>query len=212
MVTSARSRPRSTPLAIIEAAERLFGDFGVEGVSIRQIGLEAKVANKSAVSYHFGDRADLVRAIWAHRLPVLEARRQALLADLREQGLPEDVRALVRVLILPNYELVDQEGRRRYAAFFRNVMRWREGRILRAQEMAATPASRQTLDLLKAQSGGVPEDVFEWRLGYATGAFLDMVVDRDHDLREGRPVLPEQQFLDEGIEMIVAVCLRSTAR
>lgn len=56
-------------MAGLDAAECLFGALGIEGVSIRQIGLAAMVANKSTISYHFGDRADLVNAIWACRLP-----------------------------------------------------------------------------------------------------------------------------------------------
>lgn len=199
---------KSTPMAIIEAAERLFGDYGIEGVSIRQIGLEAKAGNKSAVSYHFGDRADLVLAIWAHRLPVLEARRQELLAELRAEGLTGDARAIARVLTLPNYELVDGEGRRRYAAFFRSTMRWAEGRELRAREMATTPASAEAIDLLTAALPGVPADLLHYRLAYGSGAFMDMIVDRERAIHAGEPVMPEVEFLAEAMDMIAAVCSR----
>lgn len=195
-------------MAIIEAAERLFGDYGIEGVSIRQIGLEAKAGNKSAVSYHFGDRADLVVAIWAHRLPVLEARRQELLAELRAQGLTGDVRAIARVLTLPNYELVDGEGRRRYAAFFRSAMRWAQGQELRQREMTLTPASAEAIDLLVAALPGVPPDLLHYRLGYAAGAFMDMIVDRERAIHAGEPVMPQAQFLAEAMDMIAAVCSR----
>jgi AcrR family transcriptional regulator len=165
----------------LEIAERLFGDYGVEGVSIRQIGLEAKAANKSAVSYHFGGRADLVRAIWMHRLPILDQMRRALL---------------------------DKIGMHRYAAFLRSVMRWREGRILRAQEMHASPASQEGLEMLSALAANIPPGLLRWRLSYAAIAFLDMIVDRDHDLEEGHLVLPESRFLQEAIDMVVAHCFR----
>jgi AcrR family transcriptional regulator len=210
-MTSAISRNRSTTLAIIESAERLFGDYGIEGVSIRQIGLEAKVGNKSAISYHFGDRADLVRAIWADRLPVLDKMRRAILDEIVAQGQTRDRHAVIRALVLPNYQLVDGAGVHRYAAFLRSVMRWREGRILRAQEMDASPASRAALDMLWSLGADIPRGVLGWRLAYASTTFLDMVVDHDHDLREGRLVLGESAFLHEGIDMVVAHCFRPLA-
>jgi AcrR family transcriptional regulator len=205
---STQTRKSSTSVTIIEIAERLFGDFGIEGVSIRQIGLEAKAANKSAVSYHFGGRADLVRAIWTHRLPVLDQMRRALLDEITLQQRTGDRHAVVGALMLPNFQLADTQGVHRYAAFLRSVMRWREGRILRAQEMHASPASREGLALLSALGADMPSSVLRWRLNYAAIAFLDMIVDRDHDLQEGHLVLPETTFLQEAIDMVVAHCFR----
>lgn len=203
----ARSR-KSTPIAIIEAAERLFGNFGIEAVSTRQIMLDAKVGNKSAVSYHFGSRADLVRAIWEHRLPVLEQRRHELLSRLHERGEHGDPHAVVGVLVLPNYELPVSGGAHRYTAFFRHALRWREGRTLRSEAMGETPSSQEALGLLEALAPDVPRDLLFLRLRYSCCTFFDMIFDRDCDVAEGHPVMPEDQFLAEGIGMIVAACLR----
>ncbi|WP_329281675.1 TetR/AcrR family transcriptional regulator [Streptomyces sp. NBC_01451] len=52
--------------AILDAAERLFAELGVHTVSNRQIAIAAEQGNTGAVGYHFGTKADLVRAI-AHR-------------------------------------------------------------------------------------------------------------------------------------------------
>ncbi len=205
---SLQTRNGSTSVTILEIAERLFGDYGVEGVSIRQIGLEAKAANKSAVSYHFGGRADLVRAIWMHRLPILDQMRRALLDKIDLSGKTDDRHAIVSALMLPNFQLVDAHGMHRYAAFLRSVMRWREGRILRAQEMHASPASQEGLEMLSALAANIPPGLLRWRLSYAAIAFLDMIVDRDHDLEEGHLVLPESRFLQEAIDMVVAHCFR----
>jgi AcrR family transcriptional regulator len=205
---TAQTRKRSTSVTLLEIAERMFGDFGIEGVSIRQIGLEAKAANKSAVSYHFGGRADLVRAIWTHRLPVLDQMRRALLDEITLQQKTNDRHAVVGALMLPNFQLADAQGVHRYAAFLRSVMRWREGRILRAQEMHASPASQDGLEMLSMLAADMPPSLLRWRLNYAAIAFLDMIVDRDHDLQEGHLVLPESRFLQEAIGMVVAHCFR----
>ena len=52
---------------------------GLEAVSLREINAEAGVANASAVQYHYGGRAGLIRAILAKHHPAVEARRHALL-------------------------------------------------------------------------------------------------------------------------------------
>jgi hypothetical protein len=101
--------------------------FGVMGVSIRQIGLEAKAANNSAINYHFGDRAGLVRAIWADRLPVLDRMRAGLLEQVEASGGAKDPAQVMGALMLPTFLLVDGEGYHRYAAFFRSVMGWKKG-------------------------------------------------------------------------------------
>ena len=94
------------------------------------------------------------------------------------------------------------------AALGEGVMRWREGRILRAQEMHASPASQEGLEMLSALAANIPPGLLRWRLSYAAIAFLDMIVDRDHDLEEGHLVLPESRFLQEAIDMVVAHCFR----
>ncbi|NEE33546.1 helix-turn-helix transcriptional regulator, partial [Streptomyces sp. SID7982] len=45
------------------AAERLFAEQGLSAVSNRQIAEAAGQGNVTAVSYHFGTRNDLVRAL-----------------------------------------------------------------------------------------------------------------------------------------------------
>src|SRR5690242_12177605 len=79
---------RSTKEQILLAAERMFADHGVDGVSMRQIGTAVGSGNNSAVLYHFGSKDNLVEAIFEHRLPRLRERRAALIAERR----PVDVR------------------------------------------------------------------------------------------------------------------------
>lgn len=202
----------SSPSALIEAAERLFGEHGIEAVSTRQIMLAAKVGNKSAVAYHFGSRAQLVRAIWAHRLPTLEARRQTMLDELVRRSETCNPHAVMKVLVMPNYELRDAQGVHRYAAFFRHALRWPEGRALRMDVLAATPASQAALALLEALAKDVPSDLLFERLRHGSTMFFDMITERDRDLAEGRAVAPEAAFLAEGVDMLVACCLRPAVK
>src|SRR4051794_41890454 len=52
----------STKEQIVLAAEALFAERGIEGVSLRQIGAAAGNGNNSAVQYHFGTKDRLGQA------------------------------------------------------------------------------------------------------------------------------------------------------
>lgn len=216
MTQSAHSlspRPlKATPLALVEAAERLFGSHGIENVSLRQIRLEACVANNSAVSYHFDDREKLVRAIWEHRLPTLDQRRAMMMEEIHAQGLERDAHALMRALLLPSYDLRDSTGVHRYAAFFRHALRWKNGAAIRNSQLHSTPASREAMTLLEALAPDIPTDLLYQRLRYGSCMFFDMTFDRDMEAAAGGAVMEEQAFLTECIDMLVAICLRPSIR
>lgn len=204
---SLRSR-KSTPIALIEAAERLFGQHGIEAVSLRQIRLEAGAANNSAITYHFDDREKLVRAIWESRLPALDAARRVLLDRMYERGLQHDPDAVIRALIMPNYDLKDSHGVHRYAAFFRHALRWKHGAAIRNAQLNDTPASSEAMELLYALRPGVTRSMMDYRMRHGACVFFDMIFERDEEIAAGRPVMPEDAFLAEGIDMLRAICLR----
>jgi AcrR family transcriptional regulator len=61
------------------AAERLFAERGVTAVSNRQISEAAGQGNTAAVSYHFGTRTDLIRAILREHVDAMESVRRRML-------------------------------------------------------------------------------------------------------------------------------------
>ena len=203
---------KSTALALIEAAERLFGQHGIDAVSLRQIRLEACAGNNSAVSYHFRDREKLVRAIWDYRLPMLEDLRRPMLERLIGEGRQQDPDALLRVLLLPNYELRDTQGQHRYAAFFRHALRWKNGTAIRNAQLHTTPASAKAMQLFYALRPDLTPALMDYRLRHATCMFFDMSVERDTEISNGMAVIPEADFLAEGIAKVGAVCLRPPIR
>ena len=69
---------RDTRSRILDVAEELFGEQGLDRVSIRDITRKAKV-NLAAINYHFGSKEDLIAAIFEREfVPVNEARLAAL--------------------------------------------------------------------------------------------------------------------------------------
>jgi len=99
---------------LLSAAERLFAERGVEGVSLNEINRAAEQRNTSAVQYHFGDRARLLKAVINKHSPDVDARRTALLQQYQDSG-RDDLRALAGALVLPlAAKLSDPDGGREY--------------------------------------------------------------------------------------------------
>lgn len=116
-------RRETTRIALIEAAESLFAEGGVEGVSTRQIGAAIGSSNTNVVAYHFGSKEALIDAVYLHRLPAIDARRGELLDEADAKGGATDVAALVRIFFQPLYEQTDSAGRHSYARFLSAIER-----------------------------------------------------------------------------------------
>jgi AcrR family transcriptional regulator len=103
--------PDGTRERLITAAENLFAAQGVGAVSLREIVRASGARNATALQYHFGDRAGLIRALLDRHAADIEARRHALLDALEAAG-DSDVRPLAAALVLPlAAKLADPSGR-----------------------------------------------------------------------------------------------------
>lgn len=162
-------RYKSSALKLIDAAERLFGDHGIDSISLQQIAGEAGQANKYAVQYHFGSRAGLVDAIFEVRLPIINARRQALLDALKASG-NLDIRSLLGALFIPVIEHVDAEDKHRYARFSGRVRSdplYRRG-WFNSSQLAAVA---EVFDLLRTACPHLSPWIFDMRIIFCLEIF-----------------------------------------
>src|SRR5690606_34302091 len=84
--------------AIMDAAERLFAERGVDAVSLRTINAEAGYS-VAALHYHFATRDGLIRALLARAQPPMLERRTQMTAELSalpDPPLEKIAQALVR--------------------------------------------------------------------------------------------------------------------
>ena len=98
--------PTDTKEQILDTAERLFAESGIDAVSLRAITGEASV-NLAAIHYHFGSKEALVKAVFARRLIPLNRERLALLDEV-EAGAgdgPLAVEDVLRTLFAPAIRL-----------------------------------------------------------------------------------------------------------
>lgn len=85
----APSSEDTTREQLMDAAEVLFVEHGIENVSLRAIGRHAGQRNQSALQYHFENRDGLLDAILRRRMAQLERRRSQLVDEmLRKNSQP----------------------------------------------------------------------------------------------------------------------------
>lgn len=91
---------------IMQAAELLFAEKGIDSVSLNEINKAAGQKNTSALHYHFGNKQGLVQAIVYRHYETIETRLQAALDELAER--PDfSLRDLVICTITPFVEQLD---------------------------------------------------------------------------------------------------------
>jgi AcrR family transcriptional regulator len=104
-VAGTSKRGDSARAALIETAERLFAQRGIEAVSLRDVSAAAGQRNHSAAQYHFGDRRGLVAAVYQARMEMVDERRRSYL-DALDKTVAPDRRALVEAIVLPLLDVV----------------------------------------------------------------------------------------------------------
>ena len=157
-----RELDRSSSDRILDSAERLIGELGLEGVSLRQISLAAGLRNNYAVQYHFKDLAGLIGAIRARRLPEIEANRALIFAGAAREGKLADTRTLLDILYLPLINL--SGGDRCYARFVLALYSARTSFGERKKTFESMPLAGQAVQLLGEANPGVPMPLIIERL------------------------------------------------
>lgn len=104
MTKSATPLPSADPLAttptqLLDAAERLFAERGIDSVSIREIVRASGQGNLSAAHYHFGSRDALVAALVDRRMRSINALRHCRLDELAQNGRAGDVQAIIHTTV-----------------------------------------------------------------------------------------------------------------
>lgn len=116
-------RREATREALVEAAERMFAEMGVEATSTRQLAAAIGALNTNVVAYHFGSKDALVEAVFHRRLPELDRRRGEMLAALDCPVEASTVLELVTAFAIPLFEQTDITGQHSFARFLGGLER-----------------------------------------------------------------------------------------
>ncbi|MFF4273712.1 TetR/AcrR family transcriptional regulator [Streptomyces sp. NPDC001536] len=170
---------------ILTAAERLFAERGVYAVSNRQVSEAAGQGNNAAVGYHFGTKADLVRAIVRKHAERVEEIRARLLAAI---GDSTDLRDWVDCLVRPVPEhLASLDGPTWFARFCAQVMTDPALHRIMVEESLASPSLRQIVDGLDGCLPDLPPEVRAERGDMARHLLIHLPAERERALAENRP-------------------------
>ena len=94
---------------LLDTAERLFAEHGLEGISLRSINTEAGLSS-AALHYHFGSKATLVESLLERQMPALMERRGELLEALDARSGPPTTREVLTAMLAPQVELLTEGG------------------------------------------------------------------------------------------------------
>jgi AcrR family transcriptional regulator len=191
---------------ILNVAEQLFGDEGVDRVSIRDVTEKAGV-NVAAINYHFGSKEELIGAVFARRLGPLNAARLEMLTAAERSSGPTgpSVEKIVEAFILPAVGCCNSAAKSAPAMTpFAKLL----GRCLAEirpevetllKEQFTSVASRFEKALMKALPALSRLDVY-WRLKFTYGALHHWLVTREKFL----PGWAEKTTTDEQVRKLIA--------
>jgi len=178
----------ATSASIVVAAERLFAMHGIDGVSLRQISVEAGSSNNSAVHYHFGSKEGLIGAIFRHRLPQLISERRLLVARCD----PDDVRSRLEAHVLPVLNLAEAPDSH-YVSFVEQLQR----RAIESLPELPEEGQRSHLELqhdLNRLLADLDEPLRAMRITEVTRLSLHAAADRERSVAAGSQVVPFELF------------------
>jgi AcrR family transcriptional regulator len=161
--------PSLTRDALLDAAEVLFVEHGLEGASLRAITQRAG-ANLAAVNYHFGSKEGLVRAVFHRRLAPLQTERLRLL-DL-DEALPGggSIEGVLRAFMAPPFvNLWQTEAGRSISRLFGRIFHEPNDDLRKMLISELEPSIGRFVDALRRHLPELPHDELIWRFHFAVG-------------------------------------------
>lgn len=200
-------RGAATRESILSAAERLFAENGIYAVSNRRISEELGLGNSAAVTYHFGTKAELVRAISRGHSERVEQLRANMVAT---PGDSENLRYWVSCLVRPMIGHLEELGSPTWYARFTAQVAADPGLHEIAQEDAlSSPSLWFALNGLNRFLPELSESVRTERWNMGRHLTTHMCVERERALAEGASTLHAnwESFANGLIDAVIGLWL-----
>ncbi len=194
---------KETTTRIIDAAEELFSEHGLDRVSIRDI-IKAAHANLAAVNYHFGTKEDLIAAVFERRIvPLNQARLAALDAVERAAGKrAPKLEAILGAFIEPAVEhsLAAARGGKAFSKLFGRCLSEPSPHVEALLKKQFEPLmKRMDAALMKALPRLSRSEVY-WRMKFTFGALHHWLLTQD----KWRPPWLEEIDIEAQTQKLIA--------
>lgn len=169
-------RRENTRAKILLVAERMFGAWGYDGVSVRKIASEADV-ELSLLLYHFKSKDGLYRAVFEKTARAILERRHAALASVLEGGAPTCHEVLMA--LCESWLSLRADGLTHLTSVFeRTMFRYAENQISIIKDFV-DPGSQLFIDALARAAPHAPRDEVHSFYHLFAGALLHVMLDED---------------------------------
>jgi AcrR family transcriptional regulator len=170
---SKASQRAETLEQILDAAEFLFSQSGLDGVTLRDVAQRVGV-HTTLLNYYFKDKSHLFEAVFARRAGVTAGRRmEALERYEAEAGDKPTVEGALHAFLDTDLDLYIEGGEAwmNYAAFCARVSNTREGAALMDEHF--DPVVLKLVGILKRALPDYSEEDIFWGYHFVTGALMN---------------------------------------
>lgn len=168
---------------LIITAEKLFAQYGIDNVSLRQIVASAGQSNNYAVQHHFGSKEGLIEAIFTARTAILDTARQKRLEALQASD-NQSLESIISAIMLPILDAFNEKDRDVFSDFMFHLLHrnkimakgFMNGNMVFYEDFA--PAVSTLNKMLQESLAHLPKDVFILRYRLAAELFLSGLNER----------------------------------
>ena len=176
-VADADAAPPSTRDRILESAEKLFADFGFDGASIRQIAMAAGTP-VALLSYYFGSKEGLYRAVFDRRVPtVVEQRMAGLDVAAREPDLDCRLELIVAALVVPMLQLRAHDKDPSFGRLMAHETVHPNSQARGVVRDLFDPVARKVMEALASALPGRSIEDINWAYQFMIGALVFVMAD-----------------------------------
>jgi AcrR family transcriptional regulator len=193
---------------ILNAAERLFSERGIDGVSMREIASAAGV-QLAMISYHFRTKEGLYRAVFQRRVDPITGERISKLRALMARTNPSpSIEEVLEALARPWVELRDKRGGLLYTRLIaREVGDPREGSRGIVKDML-DPVALEFIDAMQRVLPDHPRSEIHWAYHFFIGGLL-LILLKQERIQRLSGVLCDMTDGEQVIEEIVGLFARA---
>ena len=173
---SAARRGDTTRLAILNAAERCFGESGFDGVSLRTI-TEVAGVDLALANYHFGSKENLLREVIARRARVVHEERVEALELARQMAGTQSpsIEAIVTAFLEPLlHRLADGDAGWRHYGSLISQLDVLPKFVVQASDVL-DPTALHFINALRLALPDTPERSIYWGYMFLLGSMVQVI-------------------------------------